>query len=231
MKPPVRRSRNAPVGLLVVGALVAAVVIGFLLSNLAESGRHAARTTPGPAPGPAAVEGRPVTLVIGTVRVQSVGPPAKVRPPVRRALREATQRYIDDAIFTPLRTGRVVNAYRKLFDPGVRSAASKRDRAVLTETRTPVVKGVVHAAATRVRLDALGDEHGKPLFVAATFTLRVNASTARGPLRIRRHTELTFAREFGRWTITAYRVTVRRSIGARARRASVSTIDTEGVPT
>ena len=127
-----------------------------------------------------------------------------------------TQAYLDSAVLSPLeRHGVKKAAYQKLFDPFVKPAASTRDRAILTEANPPLTRGVVNGRASRVRLDALGDQNGKVVLIAATFTLTVNASTKAGPLKIVRLTELTFQNEFGRWVIAAYHVSVRRTIGKR----------------
>ena len=63
-------------------------------------------------------------LEIGTVDVQSAGPPAKVKPPVRQRVLRRAQAYVDDAILAPLETGRSTTATQKLFDPVVKAAAS-----------------------------------------------------------------------------------------------------------
>ena len=154
-------------------------------------------------------------LVIGQVDVQSAGPPAKVKSSLRRALLQATQAYVNDTIIAPLDTGKVVNGYQTMFDPFVKGPASAQDRAALTEEHTGKASGQLKATASPVRLDGLGDQTGQLSLVAATFTMNLEATTPAGAVTIRRHTELTFANEFGKWVVTAYRVTVRRSIGAR----------------
>jgi hypothetical protein len=53
------------------------------------------------------------------------------------------------------------------------------------------------------------------MLVAASFNLENNAGTPNGKLSINRHTEHTFAKESGIWRVTAYRVTVKRSVGKR----------------
>jgi hypothetical protein len=147
--------------------------------------------------------------------VQNTGFPTKVRRRVRRAVMSATQRYFDDAIQAPLSRGKVNNNYSKVFDPGVNGLAAHRDRATMTELATGPIRGPVRMRASTVRIDGLGDPTGKPALVATTFTLKVNVATPRGKLTIKRHTELTFAYESGAWRVTAYDVTVRRSIGRK----------------
>jgi hypothetical protein len=78
-----------------------------------------------------------------------------------------------------------------------------------------------------VRIDALGDPTGKVALAATSWTMNVKTPTPKGRLTIRRRTELTFANELGKWVVTAYRVTVRRSIGAKT---ASQTITSGGVP-
>ena len=162
----------------------------------------------------------PLKLVIGRVVVQNVGPPAHVSRPLRRALLAAMQRYVDDAIIAPLEQGRLIAGYGKMYDPFVQGAALGSDRSVLTEVTMGFRQKHVHATASPVRLDALGGPDGRPVLVAATFSLNVDAQTSKGPLAIRRLTELTFSNEFGRWVVIAYNVGVRRTLGAHTRTAA-----------
>src|SRR5262249_55922084 len=130
-------------------------------------------------------------------------------------LLDASQSYVDDAILAPLEKGKLEAAYAKVFDLGVRGDATGRDRATLTEVRTGKLSGTVKATATPVRLDAMGDQTGKLVLVAATCGVDVSASGSSGPLKISRLAELTFAPEQGRWLVTAYRVGVKRTATAR----------------
>jgi hypothetical protein len=224
-KPP--QSHKLRTALIVVASLVIVALVAVLLANTADSGKKQQTATSNSAAGhPDNQVG--LTLVIGPVFVQSAGPPAKLKPPVRRALVDAAQTYVDNAILAPLEHGKVNNAYEKVFDPGVKGAASSHDRAVLTEAATGAAKGPVHATSTRVRVDGIGDQNGKILLAAATFTMNVKTKTAAGPIVIKRHTELTFANEFGRWVVTAYRVTVRRSHGAKTTSASAQSSSSSG---
>jgi hypothetical protein len=209
---------------LIVGASVVAIaVVALILANLADSGsgtkapkKKASTTTP-------AAASTTIKLRIGAAHIQNTGLPTKVKPPVRVALVKIAQGYVDDAIMAPLEKGAVNNAYATSFDPGVKRAAARTDRAVLTEVRTGAATGPVKATASPVRIDVVGDQTGKIALAATTFTMQIKAPTARGILTIRRRTELTFANEFGRWFVTAYRVTVRRSLGAKTTSSTAST--------
>jgi hypothetical protein len=208
------RSKKLRTALLAGASIVVVVVVALLLASTADSGKTHTPAKAAKAKAAKAKAGS-LTLVIGPVDIQSAGPPASVGAPVRRALMAATQQYFDDAIQAPLTKGAVNAAYTKVFDPGVKGAATGKDRAALTESATGVIRRPVRMSASPVRMDALGDPTGKLALVATTFSLRVDANTPTGRLTIQRHTELTFANEFGRWVVTAYRVTVKRSLGPK----------------
>ena len=216
MPPLLPRSKKLRTALAVAASLVFVGVIVAILVSSADSGN---KPTPARAktnkPPVTAAKKNSTTLVMGPVVVQSSGFPTAVPPTVRSAVMDATQRYFDFAIQGPLRHGRTNNAYSKVFDAGVSGPAASRDRATMTEATTGPIRGPVNMQASRVRIDGLGDPTGKLALVATTFTLDVHTATPAGTLTIERHTELTFAKESGRWLVTAYRVTVRRSIGPK----------------
>jgi hypothetical protein len=193
--------------------LVAIVVV--LIATMSDAGKKTVAASPRPTTVPAPTAPPRVKLVIGRVIVRSVGPRAHVRRPLRRALRRAAQRYVDSAIIAPLEQGRAIPGYGKMYDPGVKRLALGRDLAKLTEVKMGFRRKRVHATASKVRVDAIGNLNGRPALVALTFSLNIDAATPKGRLAIRRHTELTFAREFGRWLVTAYQVDVSRSLGKK----------------
>jgi hypothetical protein len=229
--PPRKRAPKQKTALIVGASVVAIAVVALILANLADSGsgtkpprKKASTTTP-------AATSTKLELRFGAAHVQNTGLPTKVKPPVRVALVKIAQGYIDNAIMAPLERGAVNNAYATSFDPGVKRAAARTDRAVLTEVQTRAATGPVQATASPVRIDVVGDPTGKIALAATTFTMQIKAPTARGLLTIRRLTELTFANEFGRWYVTAYRVTVRRKLGAKTTSSTASTSSPIGTTT
>jgi hypothetical protein len=197
----------------VAGVVLLVAIVVTLVVVLADSPKKKAATAPTTTTVPRAPVIPRVKLRIGRVFVQNIGPRAHVRRPVRRDLLAAAQRYVDDAIIAPLEKGHLIAGYGKMYDPGVRSRALGHDLAMLTEAKMGFRRDRVHATASPVRVDAIGGPDGRPALVALTFALNVDAPTAKGKLAIRRRTELTFAPEFGRWLVTAYRVSVQRSLG------------------
>jgi hypothetical protein len=214
------RSKKLRTALLVVGSLIFVGVVVAILVSLADSGtkRNPAKPPSVPAKKQAVadVKKRSLKLVMGKVDVQNTGFPAAVRPRVRAAVMAATQQYFDDAIQAPLRNGKVNNGYVKVFDARVNGPAARRDRATLTEAATGPIQAPVSIKSSRVHIDGLGDPSGSITLVATSFNLEINARTPTGALRIVRRTELTFMRESGAWRVTAYRVTVRRSLGHKS---------------
>ncbi len=225
MPPLIPRSKKLRTALLVVGSLVFVGIVAAVLVAAAGSGDD---TTPAKAKAKAETKQKAAVakqgstkLKVGKVAVQNTGFPTALSLPVKRAVMSSTQRYFNYAIQNPLRGGKVDIKYAKEFDPGVRRAATIGDRATLTEATTGPIRGPVTIHAARVRLDGLGDPSGKVTLVAATFAVKVDTAIPAGKLTIRRHTELTFAQEKGRWIVTAYRVTVRRSVAGKATSTTV----------
>jgi hypothetical protein len=198
---------------------IVVVIVAAGIAVLMVSASHTDNDTATPKPtttttAPPAPEPR-LKLVIGRVLIRNVGPPAQVKQSLRHALLRATQRYVDGAIIAPLEKGRATPGWGKLFDPFVQRYARKRDLADLSEVKMGFRRKRVHATASKVRVDALGGPEGHPALVALTWSMNVDANTAKGHLAIRRHTELTFAKEFGQWLVTAYQVDVTRSLGKK----------------
>ena len=203
------RSRRLHTGLIVAASIVVVAVVALLLANTADSGnkKKAKATT---STGPVSETG--LKLQLGTIHMQSAGPRALLPSQLRRLVVRSAQAYVDSAILAPLENGKLGFDYAKDFDALVKPAATSIDRLALTEAGTGLVSGPLHATASHVRLDGLGDPDGKVLLVAASFSMRIEGSTPTGPLTIARATELTFAKEFGKWVVTAYNVGVSRTI-------------------
>jgi hypothetical protein len=200
---PRKRSKQPRTALIVGGSVVVIAILAFVLVKLATSGNDAKK--------PAKVENSAgLTLQLGDVAVESAGPPATISKSTQQSVLDSSQEYVDQAIMAPLEKGSLDRRYSELFDSGVRSDATGRDQATVTEVRTGK-STPVKATATKVRLDGLGDQTGKVVLVAATFGVDLDVKGA----KIKRLTELTFADEHGKWVVTAYRVGVERARSAR----------------
>jgi hypothetical protein len=210
-----------PARAITVVVVVLAVLIAVLMVSTSDTGDNTVRRNPTSTTRPEPPIPR-LELRIGRVHVSSVGPRAHVRRQLRRTLLRKTQRYVDRAIIAPLERGRTVPRWAEVFEPGVRRFARRRDLAELTEAKTGFRRKRVHATASTVRVDALGDPRGRPALVALTWKMRVEAVTSKGRFAMRRRTELTFANKSGRWLVTAYQVDVTRSRGKQTKKKTTA---------
>jgi hypothetical protein len=203
-----KRSNNLRSAALIGGAVAIVAVLAIIVAIVASGGSKQVK--------PKHVDNSVgLVLKIGSVDVQTAGPPAHINSSARQAVLDASQSYVDDAILAPLSKGHLDEAYTRIFDRGVRRSASGPDRPALTEVRTGSLKAPLKATATPVHLDGMGDQTGKLVLVAATFLVDVSAKGSGGPVKIQRLSELTFAPEGGRWLVTAYRVGVTRTTAAQ----------------
>src|SRR5262249_54326125 len=115
--------RNAGIG---AGALALAV----LLTACGGGGKHSSATTS--TTRPKVAELKTSVLRIGTVNIQSAGPSTPIPTKVGKAVLTGAQGYLDDALFGPLKDGRVGASYATHFDPMVRAVATGRDERALT---------------------------------------------------------------------------------------------------
>lgn len=192
--------------------LVAPAVAAVVLTACSSGGKHATATTTVPKSTTTTTQ---ATLRVGTVHVHSAGPDVKVDAATQRAVMRATQRYVNAAVFAPLRRGAVDPAYRTFFDAHVERPATTTDKAALTDAEVGKATKGYRATLTPVRIDALADQGGRLLYVATSFRLVADSTTAAGPVRIIRSTELTFAHEGKTWKVTAYRVIATRQAPRR----------------
>jgi len=204
---PRKSSNNLRSAAIIGGSLAVVVVLAIIVAIVAGGGSKAKKPQH-------VANSAGLALKIGTIDVQSAGPPARINSSVQQSVLDSSQTYVDDAILAPLEKGRLDQAYAQIFDRGVRRQATGADRATLTEVRTGTLKGL-KATATKVRLDGMGDQTGKLVLVAATFGVDVSAKGSGGPVKIQRLAELTFAPDGGRWAVTAYRVGVKRTTSAQ----------------
>jgi hypothetical protein len=211
---PSSASRRTAILRIGVPVVVVAIVGGVLLARCGGGSSAKKPAVQHPGPSTTVAEEATFRLRLGKVEVQDTGPPAPVGKSLRRVLLAATQKYLDDAVLAPLRTGRVNAGYLSLFDAGVNGSAAKADRGVLTEVNIGRTSGPVAVTGSPVRIDGLGDPAGKIAMAATTFDLHIVGRSARGPIDLYRSAELTFVDEFGHWLVTAYRVSVHRTIGS-----------------
>jgi hypothetical protein len=152
-----------------------------------------------------------IKLTVGPVHVESAGPDMTLDAAAQQDMVTLAQRYLDNAIVAPLRTGKLGGQYAALFDANVQKAATSTDRSALTEVDFGKSTAGVTATITPVRIDALADQSGKFLFLSAAFQVTAKAANDAGPANIVRSVELTYAPGPKGFAITAYRTTVKRA--------------------
>ena len=158
-------------------------------------------------------------LVIGSTVLQRAGSRGQIDAATRREVLASAQRYVDRAILAPLETGKAGRGYPALFVPGLQPAATGVDTRVLTDLAVGNTAGFVERPSP-IALTGLADQSGALLYLATTFSVNVQATTAGGPMTIDREIELTYEHVGRAWLVTAYRVKVTRTRPQPARAAT-----------
>jgi hypothetical protein len=193
--------RKVPLG---AGACVLA-----LLLTACGGGKHSSSPSTTTQPKVAAI--KTSVLKIGHVDIESAGPPTPIPTKVGEAVLTSAQSYLDDALFGPLKDGRVGAGYAALFDPSVKASATGHDEAALTNTRVGQIKDL-KTTATPVYLSALDGTLGDLMYVATNFDVSETGTSDAGKVAITHHVELTFAPVGHQWLVTAYRVETSRKL-------------------
>src|SRR5437868_6324130 len=184
----------------------ACLVLSLVLAACSGGGSKPSTTTRTKTTVPKVLAVRTSLLKVGKVVVESAGPPnVQIDTTTGKAVLAGAQKYIDDAVFAPLKEGRLGVGYGSLFDSGVKSAAVGADARVLTDLDVGKVTRL-STKATPVELSALAGTLGELLYVATNFNVTLTGLGHTGPLTISRSIELTFARTAKAWLVTAYRV-------------------------
>jgi hypothetical protein len=183
-----------------------ALVLVLLLAACSGGKKQSTTTTAKPKAKAKVLAIKTSVLKVGKVVVESAGPPnVQIDAPTGKAVLAAAQKYIDNAMFEPLESGRIGGGYASLFDPGVKSAALGADQRALTDLDAGKVTRLTTKAGPVV-LSALAGTLGELMYVATNFDLTVKGLGSTGPLTISHKIELTFAKTGKAWLVTAYRV-------------------------
>jgi len=208
------RFRSPPVRRPSFGALACVLALALALAGCGGGGKKANSTATTSTTRPKVLEIQTSELKIGTVDVESAGPSVPIDPATGRAVLELTQSYIDDAVFTPLKTGALGAGYASLFDPGIRAAATGTDAATLTDVAIGKADAL-KTGANSVRLSALEGTLGELIYLSTDFTLTVYATAGTQHLTLQHNIELTFTQNASKkWIVNAYRVQTTRKSAA-----------------
>jgi hypothetical protein len=186
---------------------VAAALVAVLVASCSSGGKHArAETT---APTTQGTNAKPAVLVLGPIDIQTWGAGVKLSTDTKKKLLGLAQTYFDTAVHDPLGSGKVGAGYPAIFEKAVRPAATGPDENAMTDVSLGQAKYT--ESASKVNVSGLADNTGALLYLATKFSMRVDAATAQGPVRIARDVELTYAPSGKSWLVTAYRVTTVRT--------------------
>jgi hypothetical protein len=195
-------TRNVPLG---AGALA----LLLLLTGCGGGGKHNSGASTTTAPKVAAI--KTSVLKVGSVDVETAGPPTPIPTKVGKTVLTNAQAYLDDALFAPLKDGNVGAKYASHFDASLRPAATGHDRPTLTNAGVGKVDGL-KTTATPVLLSALDGTLGELMYVGTNFTVTEKGKTDAGNVSIVHNVELTFAPVGHDWLVIAYRVKTVRNL-------------------
>jgi hypothetical protein len=150
-------------------------------------------------------------LKVGSVDVESAGPSNQIDTSTGKAVLAVAQTYIDNAVFAPLKTGQLGDAYASMFDASLKASATGPDEHSLTDIDVGKATSLT-TKATPVGLSALEGTLGELMYVGTNFDLTLKTTADGQPLTITHHIELTFAQTGKAWLITAYRVQTARTL-------------------
>jgi hypothetical protein len=149
---------------------------------------------------------------ITTVDVQSPTSPPPVLPdPTRAGVQATLNRYLSNAVLTPLRSGKTGDL-APVFTAGATSRLAGPDRAALVDEGLPKSDDVKANTATAT-LSALAGSTGDIPIVAANVKVQVVSGSGADAMTIDRSGDLIFVNEGGTWKIDGYDIRVARDSG------------------
>lgn len=156
-----------------------------------------------------------LVVSVGTVQVESAGPPARLPEVTRDEILATVRDYVERATVQPIESGKPVPTdIARLFTADAAARVSGRDRAswdTLVDDGVPRATGRVTTTVAPTNLTALTDASGAVVLVSATLGVDARADTARGKLQVQRSGELVFAPVAGAWKIFGFDVSVQRA--------------------
>lgn len=156
----------------------------------------------------------PVAFSVTGATVESVElPPPPFPDDVKAAVAATLDRYLQDAVLAPLRSGQPAGDLEPVFTGPARARVDGPDRAALVDEGLPPA-GSVRAEAATVDLAALAGADNAVTVVTAAVDLRLQTSGGE-PVTIARTGHLVLVPEGGAWKVDGYDVrTTRDHAGA-----------------
>lgn len=154
-----------------------------------------------------------VRVAVGTVNVESAGPPAEIPPAVVDQVTDLVRTYVQRATIDPL-TGKDADGVAELFTPFTAATLEGPDGASLVDEGLGRATRDITANTATVNLDGLADGAGNLVLLAASVALDLETATEDGPLRISRLGELVLVPDGFEWKIDSYDLAVERDTPA-----------------
>lgn len=165
-----------------------------------------------PSPAPAAPPAQAISFTVSGDEVAAVAPPGPAFPDdVRAKVTSTLERYLDDAVVGPLRSGRPAGDLGPVFTGPALARVNGPDRAALVDEGLPAA-GDLRAEAVTARLAALADAGGAVTVVSAAVELRLRTGGAEG-LTIVRTGDLVLLADGEAWKIDGYDIRTSRDSG------------------
>jgi hypothetical protein len=164
-----------------------------------------AATVPAAVPAPA----EPARFSLGEPDIQAVRVAAEIPEDVRNGIQALLDRYLNDAMLTPLREAETVGDLGAVFSGPALDRAAGPDRVALVDEGLPKVARLEVGDAS-AQLTALVGPQGVAV-VAAQIHVLVRGLVSTGGLVVERTGELHLARDGDAWKVGSYDVSVTRS--------------------
>lgn len=192
---------------MLVGVLAAGGAVGAVVALGGEDQQPRARPIEKPPP-PA-----DVTLVAGTLAMESAGPTVVFDEAIRDAVMAAIEQYLAVGIVSALREGTASDTeLAAAFDDGAMARLAGPDRTIVLDEGLPEARGKLAVTVQPVTLTGLADANGATVIVTAALDLSVSTRTMTGEVAIARTGDLVLAPGAdGVWRVTAYALHVERS--------------------
>lgn len=188
------------------------VVLAVVLSAACSSSKDPGGLVDPSPPPPTALPSATSFSVTGATVESVAQPPPPFPDDVKAAVRATLDRYLQDAVLTPLRTGQRAGDLGPIFTGPARARVDGADRAALVDEGLPPAADVRADAAT-VGLAALAGGDSAVTVVTAALDLRVQTGGS-DPVTIVRGGHLVLVPDGGGWKIDGYDVrTTRDSAG------------------
>jgi hypothetical protein len=208
--------------------LVALACAALVLASCHGSSKKATPTTGTPTTDKHGKVAVSLALRRGRVDIQAVGPVHPYTKPQQQVILNLVNRYIANAITTPLVTGHPAGPLLGSFSPTLagRIGPKGKDRAALADVGVPVLTSVTKTTKQPLNLTVL-QQNGTVLMVGGQFSLTVKGGTAQGALTIVRAGTFLFEPDARRhWHITGYTIVVRRDVAGTTTTTRAATTTT-----